>query len=159
MPLIRYSKPSRDPLASSKLFDENTFYKAFINDLWSCRKEIIIESPFITTLRMNNFRSVFEKKIEEEVKIYVFTRDPQEHDMPMAIQAESEIQYFESIGAQTLLCTGNHHRKLAILDREMLWEGSLNILSQNKSREIMRRLSGGGLAQEAFEFLEYGRFI
>lgn len=84
---------------------------------------------------MNDFRSVFRKKIEEGVKNYVFTRDPQEHELPMVIQAESEIQFFENVGVQTLMCTGNHHRKLSILDRSILWEGSLNILSQNKSRE------------------------
>ena len=38
------------------------------------------------------------------------------------------------------MCIGNHHRKLAILDRKVLWEGSLNILSQTRSREIRIKL-------------------
>ena len=146
-------------LATSQLFNENTFYHSFIQDLWKCREEIIIESPFITTLRMNDFRSVFKKKIEEGIKICVFTRDPREHDLPMATQAEVEIQFFERIGIQTLICTGNHHRKLAILDREISWEGSLNILSQNNSREIMRRIDGEEVAMQTFKFLNFNRYI
>ena len=144
---------------SSKLFNENTFYQSFISDLKKCKSEVIIESPFITSLRMNDFRSVFKMKIEEGVKICIFTRDPREHELPMATQAEVEIQFFERIGIQTLICTGNHHRKLAILDREILWEGSLNILSQNNSREIMRRTQGYNHAQIMFDFLHLNRFI
>lgn len=47
MPLIRYSKPLQDPLASSKLFDEKTFYKAFINDLWSLGRESLLKVPLL----------------------------------------------------------------------------------------------------------------
>ena len=92
---------SSSGLIYSKLFDEKTFYNAFPQDIKNCKKEIIIESPFITTTRMNDFRSVFKKKIEEGLKIYIFTRDQSEHEPVMAQQAEEEIQYFEKIGLQT----------------------------------------------------------
>ncbi len=38
------------------------------------------------------------------------------------------------------LLTGNFHRKLAVIDRTILWEGSLNILSQNRSQKVMSRI-------------------
>jgi hypothetical protein len=87
------------------------------------------------------------------------TRDPKEHEENMEYQSEDAISQFERMGVQVLLCIGNHHRKLAILDRKTLWEGSLNILSQNKSREIMRRIESEELAIQMFEFLKLGRFI
>lgn len=108
---------------------------------------------------MNDFRSVFEKLLEKGVKIYIFTRDPREHELPMSYQAEAEIQYFERIGIKTLICRNNHHRKLAILDKKILWEGSLNILSQNKSREIMRRIEGKESAIQMFDFLNLRKFL
>ena len=144
---------------NSSLFDEKTFYQAFLKDLSNCCEEVIIESPFITSARMKVFRSVFKKILEKGVKIYVFTRDPREHEKEMAFQSEAEIQNFERIGVQTFLCTGNHHRKLAILDRKVLWEGSLNILSQCYSREIMRRIGSEEMAKEMFDFLKLGNFI
>ncbi|MBP6098525.1 MAG: hypothetical protein KA477_00910 [Candidatus Levybacteria bacterium] len=144
---------------SSKLFNEYTFYESFITDLKKCKKEVIIESPFITTGRMNDFRAVFEKILDKDVKIYIFTRDPSEHEVAMAYQAETEIQYFEKIGVQALICTNNHHRKLAILDKKILWEGSLNILSQNKSKEIMRRIEDKEITMQMFEFLNLGKFL
>jgi len=63
------------------------------------------------------------------------------------------------LGVQVLLCVGNHHRKLAILDRKILWEGSLNILSQTHSREIMRRIDSSKLTGEMFKFLKLERWI
>ena len=144
---------------SSQLHDEKTFYDVFVRDLSNCKTEVIIESPFITSSRMKVFRSVFKNMIDKGVKIYIFTRDPREHEYEMVYQAELEIQNFERIGVQTLICTGSHHRKLAILDRSILWEGSLNILSQNYSREIMRRIEGKENAEEMFNFLDFGRFI
>lgn len=146
---------SSNPLANSKLFDEKTFFPQFINDLHKCQHEVIIESPYITTKRVNNFIPVFQQLLDREVSIYVITRDPKEHDSPMVVEAEKAITTFEFMGVQPLLCLGNHHRKLAILDREILWEGSLNILSQVNSREIMRRVENRKVSMEMFNFLKY----
>lgn len=143
----------------SELYDENTFYHKFTQDLLHAKKEAIIESPFISSKRMAYLRPIFNKVLKEGVKIYIFTRDPLEHEAVMANQSEAEISGFERIGIQTFICSGNHHRKLAIIDREILWEGSLNILSQAYSREVMRRIHVKQFAVEMFNFLKLGRFI
>ncbi len=148
-----------NPFSTSALFNENSFYKQFIHDLKHCKKEVIIESPFITTKRMNTLYPIFEKLINKNIKIYIFTRNPVTHVDKMKIQAEQEIQRFESLGIQTFICSGNHHRKLAILDKKILWEGSLNILSQTKSREIMRRIDNDKLSTQMFDFIDYKSVI
>jgi phosphatidylserine/phosphatidylglycerophosphate/cardiolipin synthase-like enzyme len=112
---------------NSQLHDERTFYHTFLRDLERCKKEIIIESPFITTERMRYFDTTFLKLLKRNVKIYIVTRNPEEHESYYALQTEQEIRRCEEIGVQVLLCLGNHHRKLAILDREILWEGSLEM--------------------------------
>jgi len=154
-----FSKPDNKDLLTSKLYDENTFYRQFIRDLENSQKEVIIESPFITTARMDILAPTFDRLIKKGVKIYVKTRDPREHTDTYEQQSEAEIHNFEVTGVQVLICTGNHHRKLAIIDRNILWEGSLNILSQTKSREIMRRMESPVLAMEIFHFLKYEQFI
>lgn len=141
------------------LHDETTFYGQFIDDLSKCKSEVIIESPFITSARMKMLYPVLEKLIKRGVKVYVVTRDPREHTEPYKEQSELAIQYFERLGVQALLCVGNHHRKLAILDRQILWEGSLNILSQIKSREIMKRTDAKETAMQMFDFLKFDWFL
>jgi phosphatidylserine/phosphatidylglycerophosphate/cardiolipin synthase-like enzyme len=144
---------------STSLFDEKTFYQAFFQDLKNCQEEVVIESPYITYQRMKTFDRIFEKLIKKGVKIYFITRNPKEHDESMEVQSEEVISYCEQIGIQVLMCLGNHHRKLAILDKKILWEGSLNILSQIYSREIMRRIDNQDLTLEMFNFLKFYRFI
>ena len=144
---------------NSQLHDEKTFYKAFLKDLDACREEVIIESPFITTERMKTIKPTLESLVSRGIKIYIITRDPREHSNGYEVQSEEEIQYFEALGVQVLLCIGNHHRKLAIIDRKVLWEGSLNILSQTHSREIMRRIENKELTLEMFKFLKLSNFL
>lgn len=144
---------------SSTLHDEKTFYSAFLRDIDQAKEEIIIESPFITSARMKMLWPSLKRAYSRGIKIYIITRDPNDHTDGYEVQSESEIEGLEALGIQVFLCIGNHHRKLAIIDRKVLWEGSLNILSQTKSREIMRRLDGGGFAENMFNFLNFGRYI
>ena len=161
---MNWSKPFRlipQPLPEpvSILYDETSFYNKFKQDLREAKQEVIIESPFITLKRLEMLKSLFESLVVRGVQVFIMTRLPQEHDDFMSEQAEEGIQYFEELGVQVLLCEGGHHRKLAMIDRKVLWEGSLNILSQSNSREIMRRINNKGMTLEMFEFLKLNRFI
>ncbi|OGK20001.1 hypothetical protein A2866_06345 [Candidatus Roizmanbacteria bacterium RIFCSPHIGHO2_01_FULL_39_8] len=146
-------------MINSSLYDEKTFYQTFSRDLEDYQNEVIIESPYITSERMRTFDHIFQKLLQKGVKIYIFTRDPKEHDDFMEPQSEEIIKWCETVGIQVLLCIGNHHRKLAILDRKVLWEGSLNILSQSHSREIMRRIEDRSATMEMFGFLKLYKFL
>ncbi len=146
-------------LLNSQLHDEKTFYQTFLKDLERCESELIIESPFITSERMRTFDRLFEKLLKKGVKIYIITRNPREHDSFMEPQSEDAIGWCEQVGIQVFLCVGNHHRKLAMLDRKVLWEGSLNILSQTRSREIMRRIESTELTMEMLNFLKLEKFL
>lgn len=145
-------------LVGSQLYNEQTFYKAFNHDIACCRNEAIIESPFMTTQRVNTLLPYFRKAIARGVKVIVNTRHPQEHDQYMRTEAEKCIAILQGIGVEVLF-TGGHHRKLAIFDRAILWEGSLNTLSQNDSCEIMRRIESGQLVSQLIDFTGLRRFL
>lgn len=149
------SAPKPLPESVSILYDEATFYNRFKQDLREAKQEVIIESPFITLKRLEMLKPLFESLVIRNVQVFIMTRLPQEHDDFMSEQAEEGIRYFEELGVQVLLCTGGHHRKLAMIDRKVLWEGSLNILSQNQSREFMRRIESSSLTEELFNFLNF----
>lgn len=138
---------------NSKLFNQNSFYPEFIKDLKGCKKEVIIESPYITYARMELLYPIFEKLLVDGVKIHIVTRDPTDHeDEYMRHQSTNEILYSQEMGINIILLKGFHHRKLAIIDKKILWEGSLNILSYNNSLEIMRRIEDQKTAKEMLQF-------
>lgn len=140
-----------DGVFTSRLFDNDTFYPAFEKDLYYCRSEAVIESPFITLRRVDHLLPVLQKAIRRGVRVTVNTKPLDEHDEYMRLEAESGIAQLQGIGVN-ILFTGGHHRKFATFDRKILWEGSLNILSQNDSCEIMRRIESNILTEQMLRF-------
>lgn len=138
----------------SSLYDENNFYQAFINDLKMSKKEVIIESPFITPSRMDKLIPIFQDLLSRGIKIYIITRNPIEHNEDFRYHTTEEILRCSELGVKFILEKGNHHRKLAIIDKAILWEGSLNILSQSYSKEIMRRIESKYITEELIKFLK-----
>lgn len=152
-----FRRRGNDNLAQSKLFDEQTFYPAFMKDVERCKRLLIIECPFMTHKRMNALYPSFRRLTKRGVRVVINTRDPVEHDSPMDSVADDVIAVLQDIGVSVLF-TGSHHRKLAILDDRILYEGSLNILSQNDSCEVMRRIESEHLAKEMIKFIRINRF-
>jgi len=155
---LKWFRPAPEML-TSLLYDESTFYQAFMRDLKKCKKEVIIESPFITSSRMETFYPIFKGILDRGIKIHIITRDPSDHDEIIRYQATNEILFATEMGVNVLLLKGNHHRKLAIIDRKISWEGSLNILSQSNSKEIMRRIESKSMVEELIKFVRIDAII
>jgi phosphatidylserine/phosphatidylglycerophosphate/cardiolipin synthase-like enzyme len=145
-------------LLSSSLYDQDSFYDRFIKDLSRATELVIIESPFITRRRARQLLPMLHKLAKRNVQIYINTRDPDEHDGDYAEQAADIISDLQHIGV-TVLFTARHHRKLAVIDHEVMWEGSLNILSYNDSCEVMRRIESPELCQQMIQFTGLNRWL
>ena len=146
-------KISSYELVGSCLLNEDTFYDRLLKDLRKCRSELIIESPFITNRRLTLLLPTLQKLKQQNVRIAITTRDPYEHDDEYRREeAHRAVAQLQRSGIHVLYTTG-HHRKLAIIDRQILYEGSLNILSQNNSCEIMRRIESVQLAWQMARFV------
>ena len=143
----------------SKLFDEKGFYKQFTKDLKDCKQEVIIESPYITSSRMEQLYPVLTDLLTRKVQVYIITRVPSEQDEIIRYQATNEILKCADLGINITLLKGSFHRKLIVLDRAILWEGSLNALSYTNSREIMRRIEGKEWANQMINFLRLKQYL
>ena len=143
---------------SSKLFDQETFYQAFLKDIRQCRKQLIIESPFLTKRRTRQLLPQIKKAVQRGAHVIVNTKPLAEHDEYFCGQAKGSIYLLQGIDVE-ILFTGGHHRKLAIIDGTVLWEGSLNILSQNDSCELMRRTDSYQLANEMISFTRIKHYL
>lgn len=150
--ILRRKTVRGNDLLTSKLFDEATFYNAFMDDLKYSRKSVIIESPYLTEKRALEFARLFKKLKKRGVSIRINTRNPRHHDKTLEIQAWKAIKVLKQYGARVYLCSDMRHRKLAIVDGCILWDGSLNILSQARSKEIMRRTNSPLLCKQMSSF-------
>lgn len=144
-------------LISSKLYDQDTFYDALDRDLRYARSLVVIESPFITKKRITRIIPALQRLQRRGIKIIVNTKPFSEQEGDMVRQAMEGVEALQDIGIEVLMTVG-HHRKLAIID-DILYEGSLNILSQNDSCEFMRRIQSGMLAEQMLDFIGMRKWL
>src|SRR4051812_41365173 len=156
---LRSRKTSAPELLTSELLNEETFYPAFTKDLKSCQSELLIECPFVTNRRLGQLLPTLQKLKEQKVRIVINTRDPQTNDdEDRRDDTHRAISKLQHIGVHVLY-TGGHHRKLVVIDRKVLYEGSLNVLSQNSSSEIMRRIESVSLAWQMVRFVGLDKYL
>jgi len=148
---IELEKMAED--SSSRLFNDKTFYRAFVRDLYSAKKEIIIYSPFITKFRANYYRNILEKIRRRNIEVFIFTRPIEEYDSMIKPQIERILEWFDELGICVYFPGKYIHEKVAIIDREILWEGSLNIFAHRASNEMMRRTKNEESAIEVMNYL------
>lgn len=124
---------------SGSLFNEKNFYPAFFEDLRRAQEEVIILSPFVSTRRSGQFIELFRILIQKGVRVRLFTRPAKEQTGNFALNAAQVIEQMRAIDVEVTE-RKRMHKKVAIIDRSIAWEGSLNILSHRDSDEQMRRL-------------------
>ena len=142
----------RNRLLESQLFNERTFYRAFCKDLRRARRSVTIDSPYMTMKRVDYLAPTLKSLVKRGVRVRINTRHPSCHSEYMQTQAKEASQALETIGVSLYTYNDLRHWKLAVIDGRILWEGSLNILSHGRSREIMRRLQSARLCREAIRF-------
>lgn len=135
----------------TSLYTEQTFYEAFSKDIKRATGRVIIESPYITTRRAGEFVNLL-RKAKNGLRVKVYTRNPYHHDGILIEEAWKGIRLLNDAGVQVVVCDDMRHRKIAVIDDHILWEGSLNMLSQNGSREIMRRTNSEAWVKQLVMF-------
>ena len=114
-------------------YTERNFFGAFFADLRQATQEIVIVSAFLTTNRARKFYELFRWKVGSGVQIRVFTKSMAEREADFRERANIVLTELRNIGVRVTEREGTH-QKMAIIDRQIAWEGSLNILSRPERR-------------------------
>jgi len=139
------------------LYNEKSFYGAFVKDLLTAQKEVIIHCPFISKYRSEFFKDTFIKLRQRNIPIFVFTRPLDEHEYFAKSEISCALREYQENGATIIYQSGFIHQKVAVIDRKVLWEGSLNILSQRTSKELMRRIDDEDTSLQMIDYLDLGK--
>ncbi len=144
--------------SAPNLYNQDTFDRQFLRDIKKAKTSLLIESPFIRIKRVEGLIPVIAKLQRHGVDVVINTRNPDEHDEEYRFQATAAVASLQELGI-TVLFTVKHHRKIAIIDREVFYEGSLNILSYYDSCEIMRRTVSATEAEVLIRFIGLNKHI
>jgi len=139
------------------LYNERTFYPAFIRDMLKAEKEVVIYCPFISKYRSEFFKNTLEKLRYRNIAVFIFTRPLEEHELLTRNEIKAALADYEELSVCIVQLPGYIHAKVAIIDREVVWDGSLNILSQRLSKESMRRTQDKDIAEQMISHLGLNR--
>lgn len=138
-------------------YSDASFAAVFQSDLATCTNEVIILSPFVST-RAREYFPLFSSLVANRVTVEVYTKPLREQPPNLekhfftveSVLGQSGVRFFVRPGM---------HEKAAILDKRILWHGSLNILSHNDTRESMLRFDSAELTEQVLTDLQLVRQI
>lgn len=136
-------------------FSDQNFLDSFRLDLAGCCQEAILFSPFLAPARAIHYYPVFQMISSRNATIRIFTRPRYEQPESLQTSYEAVESGLKRAGARIYKRVGMHE-KIGIIDKHILWHGSLNILSHNDSLESMLRIESSALVEIVLSDLDLG---
>ncbi len=139
--------------STDNIFNKQSFFPVYLNDITNAREHILIVSPFVTKKRVLQVLDLFKEKIDHQVDISILTRPVEEFDEMKRSKLDEVFAILQKAGVN-LIFKSNIHQKFAIMDRKTIWFGSINFLSFGFSEESVMRLVSGSVAYELSRSIE-----
>jgi phosphatidylserine/phosphatidylglycerophosphate/cardiolipin synthase-like enzyme len=126
-------------IRSLRFLDERSFWPDFYNELDRCSQSLDIVTGFVGQLRSQDLLGRFKQLSKRGVRISLYTRPPAEHG---TIPTQSVVTALNSLRAAGVHIYTRHetHQKCAVIDGQVAWHGSLNIMSHQGAHEQMIRI-------------------
>ena len=139
--------PSEPDPKIGTIFNEQSFLSVLSNDMEQATKEILIFSPYLSKGRVSQMKRLFVTSLQQGANVVVFTRSPE------SFSNASRQKVFDMIadlknGNVKVIVKERIHQKFAIIDRRIVWYGSINLLSYGRSEESMMRFENREIAEE-----------
>ncbi|NLI92548.1 MAG: DEAD/DEAH box helicase family protein [Peptococcaceae bacterium] len=129
------------------IFDKSSFMPVYANDIVNASREIIIVSPFVTRKRSLQMLPNLSAAIENKVKVIVVTRPPEDYKDHDIVALQNTFDLLRNAGL-SIVYKSKIHQKFAIVDQNIVWYGSINLLSFGTAEESIMRLESPNIANE-----------
>ena len=142
-------------ISECSLWDEQSFYPVFAEEVRNAKGQIVIFSPFMTRYRTSHLIDDFRQAVSRGVRIVCIVREPKDQgSISKSQDIYSLIDECRRVGIEIVTpvenrnLSDNFHEKLAFFDHSVVYYGSLNILSQNDSTESMMAMHKSEIVEE-----------
>ncbi len=113
----------------------------------NAKKEIIIVSPFLRkrrTLQMVQYLKIASGK---KAKVIIVTRPKTDFKEKDQTALDNALELLQQNDIR-IVFKSNIHQKFAIMDQNIIWYGSINLLSYGNAKESMMRIESPNIANE-----------
>lgn len=129
------------------IYDERSFAPVFENDLLSARNDIVIVSPYLRKKRVGYMMSQFASARVNGARVIVVTRPSDAYKLHEQAVITAMVQELSAAGMR-IVVRPNIHQKFAVIDRRVVWYGSINLLSYGGAEESIMRFENMEIADE-----------
>ena len=136
---------------TNAIFDSENYYEVYRKDLLQADKNIIISSPVISGAKVYELISLLRDKQLAGVEITIVTWELDSYgfgDAAFWMQLHEEMRQ-AGFYIKTVEESCEH---FAIMDQEIVWYGSMNLLAKNNADDSMMRVQSKKIAMELMGF-------
>ena len=136
--------------APDLIYDGKSFYQGLCVDLQAARSEILIVSPFMRKSRITGILKQLTPAIETGVRVTVVTRPPEdfkENERDAVIICTELLQK----SGITVKYKSDFHQKFTVIDKFVVWYGSVNFLSFGTHEESIMRFENADIAGQLMD--------
>lgn len=135
---------------ANAIFDSESYNQVYEKDLQEANREIIISSPGINQSKIKQLIMRLKVRQEAGVSITVITLSPDGYPESRIAKTKELIDNLRSVGI-TVKEKEMMHEHFAVIDQEIVWYGSMNLLSREKEDDNLMRVVSKEIAQELME--------
>lgn len=132
------------------IYDNSDYQKIFDKDIECANESIVISSPGLSQKSVNYYLRLFQSKLKENISITILTLDSKSYPKNMIEKTNILIQNLKE-NAIHVIVTSSLYEHYAIIDKEMIWYGNMNLLSNVKEQDYMMRISHQQLVYELLQ--------
>lgn len=135
---------------ANAIFDSDSYKEVYEKDLSEASKEIVISSPGLNVPKVKHMVKHLKGVQESGVKVVVLTLQPESYPESRSEVTRKLIEEMISAGIQ-VKCRSKMHEHYAVIDHEIVWYGSMNLLSGEKEEDNLMRVVSNEIAEELLE--------
>ncbi len=139
--------PRLNPQVSvtNAIFDTDTYAPVLEQDIARAEKEIIISNPDLTSSKVNWITAIIPAVQKHGIRITIITQPAEKYPAHRQTAILHLHARLTATGIHLNLQTPLHHH-FAIIDRQLVWHGNLNILGKERAANYLIRMQANDIA-------------
>lgn len=145
-----YSEKDTEKQETNAIFDLDNYFEVYKRDLLEANREIIISSPAISAKKVEELMLLLKEKQESGLRTVIVTWRPDRYgygDSEYWMELQERMHRF---GFEMNLIE-DYCEHYCIVDREIVWYGSMNFLGKEDAEDNLMRVASKGIAAELLE--------
>lgn len=132
------------------IYSHKTYKEQYERDVINATKEIVISSPGMNKQQVVKILKLLDKPQLAGVEVIVITLHSEEYPGKQKIVTEQLVESLKSSGV-SVKTLKEMHEHFAVIDREIVWYGSMSLLSREREDDNLMRLHSKEIAEELLE--------